>query len=84
MHKYIIPSLAAVLVLTMFPLLFFGVVRAVEKDPAGMTKTLILAMAYMGTVLFFSFLAVQNIKRPLRGYLFLLVPVLSLLSFYFL
>ncbi|MCM2349052.1 MAG: hypothetical protein NDI69_03460 [Bacteriovoracaceae bacterium] len=84
-NKIIISVIAAAEVLTLFPLLFFGIYTLIstgniaEKDTTSMIVTMILAILYAGTVLFGAFKAIQNITRPRKAYPFLVLPLAAAL-----
>lgn len=84
-NKIIISIIAAAEVLTLFPLLFFGIYTLIstgditEKDTMSMIVTMILAILYAGAVLFGAFKAIQNIKRPKKAYPFLVMPIAAAL-----
>lgn len=84
-NKIIISVIAAAEVLTLFPLLFFGIYSLIstgdiaEKDTTSMIVTMILAILYAGSVLFGGFKAIQNIKRPKKAYPFLVMPLAAAL-----
>lgn len=81
-NKIIISVIAAAEVLTLFPLLFFGIYTVIssgdiaQKDTTSMFLTVLLALFYASSVLLGAYKAIQNIsKKPLVSYLFLLLPI---------
>lgn len=81
-NKIIISIIAAAEVLTLFPLLFFGIYTVIssgdiaQKDTTSMFLTVLLALFYASSVLFGAYQAIQNIsKKPSVSYLFLLLPI---------
>ncbi len=82
-NKIIISIIAAAEVLTLFPILFFGIYTVIssgditQKDTTSMFMTVLLAVFYASAVLFGAYKAIQNIsKKPMISYLFLLAPLL--------
>ncbi len=81
-NKIIISIIAAAEVLTLFPLLFFGIYTVIssgdiaQKDTTSMFLTVLLALFYASSVLLGAYQAIQNMgKKPLVSYLFLLLPI---------
>lgn len=89
-NKIIISVLTAAEVLTLFPLLFFGLYTLIssgditQKGTLSMMITMGLGVLYAGVVLVGAFKAIQNIDRPKKAYLFLLLPLPVVLAGYFL
>lgn len=82
-NKTIVSIIAAAEVLTLFPILFFGIYTVIssgditQKDTTSMLLTVLLALLYAGSVLLGAYKAVQNVtKRPALSYLFLLIPLI--------
>lgn len=82
-NKIIISILAAAEVLTLFPVLFFGIYTIIssgdmaQKDTSSLLVTVLIALFYAGSVLIGAFKAIQHMsKKPMISYLFLLVPLL--------
>ena len=82
-HKIIISLIAAIEVLTLFPLIFHGI--ASTMDNVEMVKTsmpimvvMIFGVLYMAAVLIGAYKAILNLDRPGKAYMFLLVPLVLL------
>jgi drug/metabolite transporter (DMT)-like permease len=89
-HKITISVIAAIEVLTMLPLLFWGLYSLINsasiKDISTSQIMLIMLMGvgYASSVLLGAYKATQNIHRPGRAYLILLIPVtIAGLGYYF-
>lgn len=88
-NKILISVVAAAEVLTLFPVIFFGIVSATRsldaiKSSANPMMIMGFAMVYMFAVLFCAFKAIQNINQVGKAYLFLLIPLALLFSGYYL
>lgn len=83
-NRIIISVIASALVLTLFPLLFLGIYSIIstgniaDKDTTSMFLTFGTGILYAATVLVCAFQAVRNVTKPVKAYLFLLIPVVIL------
>jgi cation transport ATPase len=89
-HKIAISVLAAIETLTMLPLLFWGMYSIISSaslknfSTAEMMLTMLLGVGYAAAVLLGAYQATQNIHRPGRAYVILLIPlVIAGLGFFF-
>lgn len=88
-HKITISVLAAFETLTMLPLLFWGlysIINSASIKDISTTQimiTMLLGVGYASAVLLGAYKATQNIHRPGRAYLILLIPVLIACAGYY-
>ena len=89
-HKITISVLAAIETLTMLPLLFWGMYSIISSaslknfSTTEMMLTMLLGVGYAAAVLLGAYQATQNIHRPGRAYVILLIPlVIAVLGYYF-
>jgi hypothetical protein len=81
-NKILISVFAASEVLTLFPLLFFGIYSMMssgditEKSTTSMLVTMVIGILYASCVLLGAYKAVKNISRPRAAYLFLTLPLI--------
>lgn len=83
-HKVIITIVAAAEVLTLFPLIFFGIASTIDsvemvKTNAPIMLTMIFSILYMAAVLVGAYQAILNFDRPGKAYLYLLGPLILIL-----
>ncbi len=79
-HKIIISLLAAAEVLTLFPLIFFGIASTMDnvemvKSNMPIMMVMIFGAIYMAAVLVGAYKAISHLDRPAKAYVFLFIPL---------
>lgn len=89
-HKIIVGTLVGIEVLTMFPLIFFGIyfivnsVNVRDMSTASLMGPLIAGIIYIVSVLFGAYMAFQKIQtKPLLSYVFAVIPLIIIATIYF-
>jgi hypothetical protein len=83
-HKIIISVIAAAEVLTLFPMIFFGIamtvdsIEMVKKDSLPIMVVMMTGIFYMTAVLLGGYKAIQNFQRPVKAYLYLSLPLIMI------
>lgn len=88
LNKIFISTVAATEVLTLFPVIFFGITSTIDsveviKSSANPMIIMGFAMFYMFAALFCAFKAIQNIQNR-WAYVYLAIPLVILGTGYFL
>lgn len=84
-NRIIICVLAAIEVLSLFPAIFFGVATTITdvKQVQDSTPMIVMAIGivYMAAVLLGAYMAIQNLNKPAKAYVFLALPLLIATGF---
>lgn len=83
-NKIIISLIAAAEVLTLFPIIFYGISSTMDNVEMVKTNTplmlvMIFGALYMAAVLVGAYKAISHLNRPGKAYLYLLIPLAMML-----